>query len=48
METFCLGELLKTEETKISLPKEKEKSSSRENWKERQGRKKEKKKEEKT
>ena len=32
MEAFCFGELLRTEETKISQPKEKEKSSSRENF----------------
>ena len=33
MEAFCFGELLRTEETKISHPKEKEKIvSSRENW----------------
>ena len=33
MEAFCFGELLRTEETKISHPKEQEKIvSSRENW----------------
>ena len=33
MEAFCFGELLRTEETKISHPKEREKIvSSRENW----------------
>jgi hypothetical protein len=52
MEAFCFGELLRAEETKISPhPEEKEKNSSRENWQQDSrtgdGRKKEKKKEEK-
>jgi len=48
MEAFCFGELLRAEETKISPhPEEKEKNSSRENWQQDRGRKKEKKKEEK-